>query len=560
MRDLSQVRHDLRTPINHILGYTEMLLEEETLEGTFRGDLEHIRTSGLRLLELINQYLNDRATEQLRSDRAKILHDLRTPVNHIIGYGELLEERAEEEGLDGLMPDLQRIVAASKLWLERMEQHLLHSWDESTASVPEPIESVAGLQSRATPIALSSPRPQREDLAVRGKIVVVDDDAGNRELLSRRLRKDGHEVLEAENAEIGVRLLRQGGVDLILLDRIMPQSDGYTVLKQIKSDPDLRDTLVLMISGLDGQQGIARCIEAGAEDYLLKPFDSVLLRARVRACLEKKQLRDRELRTHLALVESQRRLVSELAEAAEYVRSLLPAPLVSGPIHAEWYFKPSTQLGGDALGYHWLDTDHFAVYLLDVCGHGIGAALLSVSALNMIRSRSLPGVNGLDPISVMQSLNEAFPMELHHEQYFTLWYGVLNIRSGRLRYGSAGHPPAFLIHTPASTTPSPSAEFHELRTAAPPIGCFKDASFSAKEIDIKESGSLWIFSDGAYELPVPNARPMSISDYRNWVLAQSRSSSLRASQCMDFVETRMGDTALEDDLSVLCLRWNRSTD
>src|SRR5262249_42837305 len=123
------------------------------------------------------------------------------------------------------------------------------------------------------------------------------------------------------------------------------------------------------------------------------------------------------------LAESQAMLAKEGAEAARYVASLLPPPLTKGPVQVDWRFVPSTQLGGDSFGYHRLDDDHFAFFLLDVSGHGVGASLLSVSAMNVIGARSLPGVDFRDPGQVLAGLNNAFQMDKHNNKYFTIWYG-----------------------------------------------------------------------------------------------------------------------------------------
>ncbi len=119
-------------------------------------------------------------------------------------------------------------------------------------------------------------------------------------------------------------------------------------------------------------------------------------------------------------------LNSELAEAAEYVKFLLPQPITEGPLQADWRFVPCTTLGGDSLGYHWLDEDLFAIYLIDVCGHGVGAALHSVSVLNVLRSENLQNTDFRRPDQVLAGLNAVFPMEHHKEMYFTIWYGVYN--------------------------------------------------------------------------------------------------------------------------------------
>src|SRR5581483_519942 len=121
---------------------------------------------------------------------------------------------------------------------------------------------------------------------------------------------------------------------------------------------------------------------------------------------------------------SQKHLADEVNQASKYVFSLLPEPIRKGDIRIDWRFVPSTQLGGDAFGYHPIDSDHYAVFLLDVSGHGVGASLLSVTAMNVLNSQSLPNTDFCDPSQVLRALNLAFQMEKHDNKFFTIWYGV----------------------------------------------------------------------------------------------------------------------------------------
>lgn len=130
----------------------------------------------------------------------------------------------------------------------------------------------------------------------RGRILVADDKRSGRETLCRYISQLGHEATPAENGRSALALLRASPFDLVLLDVLMPEMDGYTALQQIKADGLLRSIPVLMVSGLGEADSVVRCIEQGAEDYLTKPFDPVLLKARINACLEKKRLRDAEQR------------------------------------------------------------------------------------------------------------------------------------------------------------------------------------------------------------------------------------------------------------------------
>src|ERR1700691_638650 len=147
--------------------------------------------------------------------------------------------------------------------------------------------------------------------------------------------------------------------------------------------------------------------------------------------------RDELLRVH-------NRLRQELRDAERYVLAILPAP-VAEPIAVEWLFLPSTELGGDSFGYHWIDGDHFALYLLDVCGHGVGSALLSITVANTLRSGALQNTDFRRPEAVLASLNQAFQMDRHNNLYFTIWYGVYHRPTGMLRYASGGHPSPILV-------------------------------------------------------------------------------------------------------------------
>ena len=151
----------------------------------------------------------------------------------------------------------------------------------------------------------------------------------------------------------------------------------------------------------------------------------------------------RLLATQEALLKTQERLHEELAAAANYVRSLIPPPLTE-PVTLDWRYLPSEELGGDCLGYHFLGENKLAVYVLDVSGHGVGAALLSVVLLDVLRSRSLPGVDFSDPAAVLAALNREFPVS-RHGRFLTIWYGVLDLDATALTFSTAGHPPAVLI-------------------------------------------------------------------------------------------------------------------
>lgn len=548
--DLSRVRHELRTPINHILGYTEMLLEEEQFPPSFLQDLQRIHAGGRQLQALIGEYFDEDKFFTHR-DLHQLYHELRTPVNHVIGYCELLQEQAGELGLESLLADLKKIHAAAGEWLALMEAYLI----ESPASSPSP--GGDGDCRDAHPLILSpglgiqvpAPTTARADFSDEGAILIVDDDEQNRDMLARRLRRCGYAITVAPNGLQALQLARSQKFDLVMLDLIMPGLDGFQVLAKFKSDPALRETPVIMLSALDEENGIARCIEMGAEDYLAKPFNPVFLRARIGACLEKKRLHDKERATHEALQRSQGHLAEELTKAAAYVRSLLPPPL-TGSVETEWCFQPNEQLGGDAFGYHWIDAAHFAIYLLDVSGHGVGAALLSVSVLNTLRAQTLPGVDFRQPEKVLAALNRAFWMENENFLYFTLWYGVYQ-RSGRkLAFASGGHPPALLINS----APGKATVITPLSTNGPAVGCFESATFGAAAQTVAESARLLVFSDGIFEI---FKRDEAVGTWDEFVkeLEQPEILALSPQERLRRAQNIRGAKSLEDDFSLVEVRF-----
>jgi phosphoserine phosphatase RsbU/P len=300
-----------------------------------------------------------------------------------------------------------------------------------------------------------------------------------------------------------------------------------------------------MISALDELVAVVRCIEAGAEDYLPKPCEPTLLRARIGAGLEKKMFRDQEQNYLHTIEQTQRRLSSELDEAANYVRSILPEP-VAEPVAIDWRYVPSTELGGDSFGYHWMDDGHLAIYLLDVCGHGVGASLLAVTAINVIRSGSLANVDFRDPSAVLDALNEAFPMEKQNNMYFTIWYGVYSRNERVIRYASAGHPPPIFL--PAGNKPPAPLSGGGLM-----IGAMPGIRYKSMFLPTGEGGELVVVSDGVYELKTREGAMLGYEDLEKFLAAGDSAGSV-LDRLVERAHATKGEEALDDDFSALTVR------
>lgn len=376
------------------------------------------------------------------------------------------------------------------------------------------------------------------------QVLVIDDDRTIQTILKKVLRAQGYEVAVASNGLEGIQQARKIQPALIICDWLMPLMDGLDVCRQIKADPKLSTAFFILLTSRGAIEDRVHGLDNGADDILTKPFELNELKARVRAGLRLYQAsQDLKAQKHL--------LESEFHEAAEYVRSLLPKPL-SGNVTIDSRFLPSQHLGGDCFDYYWLDPDYLAIYLLDVSGHGLGAALLSISVLNMLRSQSMDGVNFYQPSHVLMALNEAFQMDSQNDKYFTIWYGVYNQVKQQLVYSSAGHPPAILLHD----TPGKGIQATLLKTTGMPIGLLPDTRFFDQRHDINAPSLLYIFSDGAYDF----FREDSLWDFDAFaaLLVDDRIAieQLGLDYILNHIHTLNAKAALDDDLSLLRIRFN----
>lgn len=200
-------------------------------------------------------------------------------------------------------------------------------------------------------------------------------------------------------------------------------------------------------------------------------------------------------KTSKELASLNKQLEGELKQAAEYIESLLP-PKIDDRIKTDWKFIPSAHLGGDSFGYNFLDENHFAFYLIDVSGHGVGAALLSTSVLNILKSKSLPDTDFYNPAEVLNNLNKSFNMEEHDDKYFALWYGVIDLKSYELVCASAFHPPAIGVL---------NGDILQYGKKEMMIGVFQDYNFENAYYQLEKGESIFLFSDGCFELESGNA-------------------------------------------------------
>ncbi|MCX6901314.1 MAG: SpoIIE family protein phosphatase [Verrucomicrobia bacterium] len=379
------------------------------------------------------------------------------------------------------------------------------------------------------------------------RVLLVDDQAIIGEAVRRMLAQDKdinfHYCSDPTQA---VKMATELSPTVILQDLVMPEVDGLTLVKFYRANPKTRDIPLIVLSTKEEPATKAEAFGLGANDYLVKLPDKVELLARIRyhSAGYIAQLQRNE--AYRALVESQKKLAAELAEAAAYVRSLLPAP-ITGEQKAEWRFIPSTELGGDALGYHWFDDDHLVMYVLDVCGHGVGAALLSISAMNVIRSHTLPNTNFLEPGEVLTALNDSFQMEKHNNMYFTIWYGVYDKKRRRLSYASGGHPPAVLITGQDAASARPVF----LETGGTIIGAIEGTDFKSASCDVQPYAKMYLFSDGAYEIFRPDGSMWEYEEFVQLLQSPVPSGVSDLDHILSSIGTIRGTNTFDDDFSLV---------
>jgi serine phosphatase RsbU (regulator of sigma subunit) len=238
----------------------------------------------------------------------------------------------------------------------------------------------------------------------------------------------------------------------------------------------------------------------------------------------------------------------DLRQASRYLQSLLPPPVIDGPVRADWVFVPSAQIGGDAFSYGWLDERRFAIAFFDVCGHGIAAAVHSVAVLSALRQRTLPGVDFADPAQVMAGLNDAFPMDAHAGMYFTAWGGVYDRATRQLRYASAGHHPAYLVD-------GARRSMQALATRNPMIGAMRPERFATAGVDVPPGASLHLFSDGVFEVRGSDGVQRGLDHFTPSLLEPALPGSTEPQRLLDQVRRACGGAEFDDDVSLLTLSF-----
>jgi sigma-B regulation protein RsbU (phosphoserine phosphatase) len=386
-------------------------------------------------------------------------------------------------------------------------------------------------------------------------VLLIDDQVIIAEAI-RRMLIDNEDIVfhYCNDPTNAIQIAAEVKPTVILQDLVMPDINGLTLVKYFRANPATKNVPLIVLSVKEDPKVKAEAFACGANDYAVKLPDKIELIARIRyhstayiRLLERNEAYEK-------LEESQHALQAELSEAAEYVRSMLPSP-IDGIIDATWRFIPSMHLGGDIFGYHWIDEDHFAIYLLDVCGHGVGAALLSVSVLNVLRLQTLPNADFLQPASVLAALNELFPMEKHNNMFFTIWYGIYNKRDRTITYGSGGHPPAVLI----TGTDMETATCMQLATPGLVIGALPDSKYESASCTVGDFNKLFVLSDGVFEIKKLDGTDFTYHKFVEYLFkftGQTGKTDDDLDHILRFCRSLQGKEIFDDDYSLLKIVFN----
>ncbi|AJD44086.1 sensor histidine kinase/response regulator hybrid protein (plasmid) [Rhizobium gallicum bv. gallicum R602sp] len=310
---IARIAQNIVDPAQAILGYQELITEEVREAGPSDAlpDLERILSAARELNTLIKRLLDIETPESGKAPSLDRLlrHDLRTPLNAILGYSEMLIEDFADTLPARLLEDVSKVIRESRNLLAQIDETLDGSPPDADQEFQPKFDGTIAADLARTMATRSSAVTERA-----GRILIVDDTASNRDLLSRRLRRDGHTVVAASSGQEAIRIFDQQEFDLVLADILMPDMNGIELLGQLKSDRHFREIPVVMISGLKDDDAVARCIEAGAEDYLRKPINPVLFKARIAACLERRRWRTLE-KQYLAQIEFEKERANALLHA-----------------------------------------------------------------------------------------------------------------------------------------------------------------------------------------------------------------------------------------------------
>ncbi|HYF04424.1 MAG TPA: SpoIIE family protein phosphatase [Patescibacteria group bacterium] len=336
------------------------------------------------------------------------------------------------------------------------------------------------------------------------RILIADDEETNRIILSRHLKRWKYDVVQAANGQEAWEILQREHINFVITDWMMPIMTGAELVQKIRTHNFGYYIYTVLLTSQSSIAHLVEGMESGADDYVVKPFNDQELHARLRAGERILALEQKLAQQNAELTEAYSVISKDLEAASKMQKSLLPnADTTMAGFCFEWLFIPSKYVAGDILNFFKLDEEHICFYLLDVAGHGIPSAMLSVTLSKILTPNSREGdpmhqriphspeYEIRKPSEVLRELNERFQTEYDAMQYFTIIYGVLETKTGRVVLSQAGHPSPLHVHQ--------SGEVEMIGLGGFPVGMLPNMEYDDYELFLKKGDRLVIYSDGISE-------------------------------------------------------------
>lgn len=371
-------------------------------------------------------------------------------------------------------------------------------------------------------------------------ILIVDDSRMNRMVLSKHLSQEGYELLEAESADVALRILNYRKPDLILLDVVMPEMSGFDLCKLLKQQQSTQEIPIIFITSLDSTEDKIAGLELGAVDFITKPFNTAEIIARVRTQVMLRQM-------YRTILETNKRIARDLETARQIQRNLLPVHpgQFTGNISFDYAYIPCDELGGDFFDIYQIDDTHVLFYIIDVSGHGIASALMTIFTKSFF---SIHSKSHNDPGELLQMLNQQFFRERLTEKHITVFLGILDLPNDLLSWGSAGQSVAPILYT---------CEYEEvLSMDSFPIGLLENAQYTTSQCFVKPGTSLLMYSDGVTDIQIGDETPVfeeqSLLEYiraHKYADTQNMVNSL-----LSYIKLRGHSDTFQDDVTIFLLK------
>ncbi len=375
-------------------------------------------------------------------------------------------------------------------------------------------------------------------MPVEAKVLIVDDNERNRKILREVVLNLGHNPLFAENGHIAIDKIMSDTPDIVLLDIFMPEMDGYEVLARMKGDSALKNIPVIMITAFDDMNSVVRCIEQGADDYLVKPFNHELLKARIKGSLEKKLLNDKNRELLVKVLAQQDQIEEALAIARNVQEAMLPAEEQLKQfknVRIDTFYRAATSIGGDFYHVFEYGDNRVAFFIADISGHGPAAALIVAALKTVIENER---AHCPDPDQFINIINRTLIKVVPESYFATLFFCVADFSDNSLTYCLAGHPSPILM-----------GEKYEnpilFKTNGGPVGFIESMEFNQDKIKFSTGDKLFLYSDGLFEMRGTDEEIYGME---------------RLADKVDSLKNKDGKTIIETLVKEVDLFWNGNSD